>query len=344
MANKEILLKAKTKKDDEYLTLYEDISSEVSRFKSQLRNKNILCPCDWDESYDGELVFKEEGYVGPSTLFDKGGTIKSIDLKRSKKKIEKKLQHIKCNFIKFLVSHADDYKIKSISVSGYNPKNKRGVKFQDIDYSKYDLVITNPPFSQFRDFIEILIKNNMKFLVIGPLTALGNKITFNYVKENKMWLGYSSQLSGFKLPNGKRIMSKDKEGSIPRACKWYTNLEVSYRNDKMILTEKYSSKKYPKYFNYDGIEVSKTKEIPADYKGVIGVPISFISKFNPKQFEIIGKSFQTEKKIRWQGDKAAFWIESKTHKKRKEFKINGKKYNLYAPFERILIKHKKLNK
>jgi len=318
MGTKKSLYKAHKIKDDEFFTLYEDVANEVSLYKKQLKGKRIICPCDWDESYNEEIVFKEEGFIGPSNLLDKGGTIKKINIKASKKKIEKPLALIKCNFVKFLVAHADAYGIKSISVSGYNPTNGKGVKFQDVDYSKYDLVITNPPFSQFRDFIETMFKNNMDFLVVGPITAITYKEIFSHIKDNKMWLGYAKQLSGFRLADGTLVLSKNPEGSVPRACKWYTNLDVAYRHDKMILTENYSREKYPKYDNYEGIEVSQTKKIPHDYTGVMGVPVTFLTKFNPDQFEIV--------KFRKGDDE-------------KDLSVKGK-----YPFARILIKNRELIK
>jgi hypothetical protein len=189
MGTKSSLYKANQIKGDEFFTLYEDISDEVPLYKDQLRGKRIICPCDWDESYNEELVYKEEGYIPPSNLLDKGGTIKQIDIKASKEKIEKRLDLIKCNFVKFLVAHADAYGIKSISASGYNPQNGEGVRFQDIDYSKYDIVITNPPFSLWREFIDIMFKNGKKFLVIGPLTSISYKEVFRHKKQrNVAWL------------------------------------------------------------------------------------------------------------------------------------------------------------
>lgn len=318
MGTKQSLYKANKIKDDEYYTIYEDIANEVSHYKDQLKGKRILCPCDWDESYNEEIVYT-------------GGTIKRINIKASKEKIEKNLDLIKCNFVKFLVAHADIYDITSISVSGYNPATAKGVKFQDIDYSKYDLVITNPPFSQFREFIDTMFKNDMEFLVIGPITAITYKEVFKHIQKNEMWLGYAKQLSGFRLSDGTLILSKNPEGSVPRACKWYTNLDVTYRHDKMILTENYNHKKYPNYYNYNGIDVEKTIKIPYDYVGVMGVPVTFLTKYNPEQFKIIGKGVQIEKTKRFKGDKATLWIE----KDKKPYK---------APFERILIKNKKVIK
>ena len=125
-----------------------------------------------------------------------------------------------------------------------------------------------------------------------------------------MWLGYAKQLTGFRLIDGTLISSKQKkEGSVPRGCKWYTNLDVSYRHDNIILTESYSPRKYSRYYNYRGINVDKTKNIPYDYKGIMGVPITFLTKFSPKQFKIIDIGVQAKKTKRWPGDKAALWTE-----------------------------------
>jgi hypothetical protein len=328
MGIKQSLYKANKLKNDEVYTLYEDIANEVSLYKEQLKGKRILCPCDWDESYNEELAYKEEGYVVPSNLLDPGGTIKKINIRATRAKIEKNLSLINCNFVKFLVAHAEAYKIKSISVSGYNPANHKGVRFQDIDYSKYDLVITNPPFSLFREFIETIFTNKIQFLVIGPQTAITYRDCFKWIAKNQMWLGYHHHLTGFRLLNGTILKKND---SLPRCCCWFTNMDVSYRHDKLILTEKFDPGKYPKYFNYDGIDVGRTNQIPYNYEGQMGVPITFLQKFNPEQFKIIDKGVQVEKTVRFKGDKATLWIEK-----------NGKPDR--APFERILIKNKEIIK
>lgn len=325
MPKKDQLYKAYKKKDDEFYTLWDDIALEIPMYKEQLEGKKILCPCDWDESYDEAIVYKEK-YVLPNNLLNSGGTARKIDINASKGKIEKDINFVKCNFVKFLVAHATAYKIKSISASGFNPKTGKGVKFQDIDYSKYDLVITNPPFSLFREFINIMFANKMKFLVIGPQTAITYKESFAYIKNNQMWLGYHYHLTGFKLPDGTIIPKND---SLPRCCCWYTNLDVSYRHDKMILTEKYNPERYPNYYNFNAIDVNKTNAIPYDYNGIMGVPITFLQKYSPDQFIIIGKGVDVDKTVRWKGDKAALWIEK-----------DGKPFK--EPFERILIKNKEV--
>ena len=287
MATTQSMQKSKAVKNDEFYTLWQDIADELPLYKKQLKGKRVLCPCDWDESYKEALVYKEEGYVAPNELFSIGESVKRIDIAHSKDKMERKLDSVKCNFVKFLVSHAEDYGIKSVSVSGYDPALCKGVRFQDIDYKKYDIVITNHPFSVFREFIDTLFKNKMKFLIIGPTNALSYKDVFGHVQNNEMWLGYHHHMTGFALPNGDTLPKND---ALVRYCCWYTNLDVSYRHDKMILTKKYDSEKNPKYCNFDAIDVGKTVDIPYDYKGNMGVPITFLQKYNPEQFKILGIS------------------------------------------------------
>ncbi len=323
---KEKLLNSYNRKNDEFYTLYDDIAVELPNYREQLKGKRIICPCDWDESLNEEIVYNDSEYITPSDLFSKGATIKDIDIPTTLTKIEKNIDLVKCNFVKFLIAHAEAYGIKSISVSGYNPATGEGVKFQDVNYHKYDIVITNPPFSLFREFIDTMYSNNMKFLVIGPQNAITYKETFEYIKDNRLWLGYHHHLTGFILPDGTILKKND---ALPRCCCWFTNLDVAYRHDKLILTENYSTERFPNYYNFQGIDVNETKAIPYDYAGYMGVPITFLQKYNPDQFEIIGKGVQVEKTIRFKGDKATLWIEK-----------DGKPFK--APFERIIIKNKEV--
>jgi len=345
MANKKKQLeKPRKEKDDEYYTLYEDISAEVSKYKEQLKGKRILCPCDWDESYNEEIVFKEENHIIETAMFRNNGSIKRVDIDKSKEKFEKDINLVKCNFVKFLVSLADVYGIKSISACGYDPATDQGIKFQNVDYSHYDLVITNPPFSQFREFIGTMFKNKMEFLVIGPQTAISYKDVFSFIKNNQLWLGYHHHLTGFHRADGTFLSAKKPEGAIARSCCWFTNLDVSYRHDQMILSEEYSNEKFPKYENYDAIEVNKTKNIPCDYDGCMGVPITFLQKYSPEQFEIIGLGISNS------GLEIGVQPYKNEHKKyRKEIQkrgaVDGDLYMMInevvtVPFARILIRKK----
>ena len=173
-----------------------------------------------------------------------------------------------------------------------------------------DIVITNPPFSLFREYIDQLIKYDKKFLIIGNDNCRTYKEIFKIIKENKIWSGYT-KVKEFGQPDG----TFKKFGNVG----WYTNLEVAKRNEGIFLYKEYNQQEYIKYDNYDAIEVSRIKDIPKDYKGAMGVSVSFIDKYNPEQFEILG----IDRYIKG----------NKTPNKR--FMINGREL-----FARIIIKNK----
>ncbi|MBU0682914.1 MAG: adenine-specific methyltransferase EcoRI family protein, partial [Candidatus Omnitrophica bacterium] len=190
-----------------------------------------------------------------------------------------------------------------------------------------DIVVTNPPFSLFREYVAQLVKYDKKFLIIGNINAITYKEIFKLIKENKAWLGINlgRGISGFIVPehyelygtearidnSGNRIVS-------PNNCLWLTNLDTSKRYEDIALTKRYfeNEAEYPKYDNYDGININKTQDIPLDFKGSMGVPITFLHKFNPDQFEII--------KFRKGNDE-------------KDLSVNGK-----CLYFRILIKDKRI--
>jgi hypothetical protein len=162
-----------------------------------------------------------------------------------------------------------------------------------------DIVVTNPPFSKFREYVEQLIEYNKKFLIVGTWNAISYKEVFKLVMEDKLWIGINSNrnFSGFIVPkhyalygtearvdeNGNRIISSN------NTC-WFTNLDITKRHEELILYKTYNKKEYPKYDNYAAINVDKTKDIPMDYAGIMGVPITFLDKHNPEQFEILGRN------------------------------------------------------
>lgn len=311
------LNKAIKERDGEYYTLYNDIADELPRYKGQFKGKRIICPCDWDESYNEEIVFLSETAVRHSNIYG-NGTIKNIDIRASKRCFEKDMALIKCNFVKFLVAHAEAYGIESISVSGYDPVTGKGVRFQDVDYSKYDLVITNPPFNQFAEFVTTMIASGMEFLVVGPYLAPYYSDVFPLFMENKIWSGYARELSGFMRPDGTLLDKKEANGSNARASRWYTNLDVSSRHDKIILTKKYSPDDYPKALNYDAIFVGAVANIPYDYEGEMIVTINMLPKINPEQFEVVGNSGTLAKPIMIDGKKKTgrFYLPTDTKPKR----------------------------
>ena len=160
-----------------------------------------------------------------------------------------------------------------------------------------DIVVTNPPFSLFREYLAQLIEYDKKFLIIGSQNAVTYKEVFSLIRENKVWIGYKSGDMAFQVPKHYEPREtrywEDEDGqkwrSLGNIC-WFTNLEISKRDEDLILYKKYNEVEYPKYDNYDAINVGKVAEIPMDYKGAMGVPITFLDKYNPHQFEILSSN------------------------------------------------------
>ena len=154
-----------------------------------------------------------------------------------------------------------------------------------------DIVVTNPPFSLFREYIELLIKENKKFLIIGNKNAITYKGVFQLLMSGKVWIGHRNinQDMWLEVPEGEKFekIVNGKKLKHIMAC-WYTNLDHNKRHEMLPLYKKYSPEEYPNYDNYDAIDVSKTELIPCDYKGVMGVPVTFFDKYCPEQFEILG--------------------------------------------------------
>jgi hypothetical protein len=175
-----------------------------------------------------------------------------------------------------------------------------------------DIVVTNPPFSLFREYVLQLIDYDKNFLIIGNQNAISYKETFALIKANKIWLGYSHPVA-FVVPNHyeqREVRSwRDEDGtnwrSLGNAC-WFTNLDIAKRHEELILYKSYTPKDYPKYVNYDAIEVSKFADIPADYDDAMGVPVTFLEKYNPDQFEILGSSRMLGKPMLSFAEKGSF--------------------------------------
>ena len=247
------LHKAKAVKDNEFFTRAVDIQKELQHYWKHFKNKIILLNCNDDEDSEFWKYFK--------ALF------KVIELKKL-----------------IAISYGDN-----ATVFEYDGKEIKRTKLQgDGDFNsneciKYlqiaDVVVTNPPFSLLREYIDQLVEFNKNFIIIGPLTAIGYKDIFAHIKNNKIWIGFSNVGMKFKTKNG--IIKK----LIPAL--WYTNLDHEKRHHKLILYKTYNSREYPKFVNYNAININRTKDIPKDYYEEMGVPISFLLKWNPEQFKII---------------------------------------------------------
>ena len=190
-----------------------------------------------------------------------------------------------------------------------------------------DIIVTNPPFSLFREYVAQLIEYDKKFLIIGNQNAITYKEIFPLIKENKMWLSHALSYIAFKVPDSYEERStrfwidenNKKWRSMGNVC-WFTNLDIPKRHEDLVLYKKYTPEEYPEYDNYNAINVNKTTDIPYDYDGVMGVPITFLDKYNPEQFEIVGLDR---------------YVEDNPHYGHR-FKINGKE-----TYARILIRRKK---
>lgn len=252
------LHKAKQAKNDEFYTQLNDIENELKNYKSHFKDKVIFCNCDDPDWSNFWLYF--------SINFNSLGLKKLISTHFESNKPSYKLEMNEYGeTIKTDLTQNGDFR---------SPECIELLK-------EADIVVTNPPFSLFREYVAQLIEYDKKFLVIGSNNAITYKEIFKLIKDNKLWLGTTNPKK-FKQPNGEM----KNFGNI----NWFTNLEHSKRNEEIILYKTYQGNEadYPKYDNYDAIEVSKVKDIPIDYEGAMGVPITFLDKYNPSQFEILG--------------------------------------------------------
>lgn len=240
------LHRAKRVKNDEFYTQISDIEKEVSNYKEYFTDKTVLCNCD-----DEHSAFYQYFYKNFNEL-----KLKKLIITNYKYSLE----YDGCTTKKTNLSNGDFRSNECIDI-----------------LCKSDIVVTNPPFSLFREFIELLTMYKKDFLVIGSLNALKYSDIFPLIMTNKLWLGYNS-IGQFKQPDG----SVKKFGNIV----WYTNLPRGYK--RLQLSKTFNIEDYPKYDNYNAIEVSRVINIPIDYKGIMGVPISYMSKHNPEQFNIVG--------------------------------------------------------
>ena len=314
---------AKSSKKDEFYTQLSDIESELQHYNKHFKNKVVFCNCDDPRISNFFTYF--------SYNFENLGLKKLITTcyKNQEKDLFGEEESENAVFLEY-AGDKNGNKIPDAEEIGVKPLKGDGDfrSKESIDLLKQaDIVVTNPPFSLFREYVDQLVKYEKKFLIIGNINAITYKEIFKLIKENKAWLGINMGrgISGFIVPEhyelygtetnidslGNRIIS-------PNNCLWLTNLDTFKRHEDIVLTKKYHGNEieYPKYDNYNAINVNKTQDIPKDYEGIMGVPITFLHKYNPEQFELI--------KFRKGNDE-------------KDLSINGK-----CPYFRILIKNKRI--
>lgn len=307
MAGNANLRKADGAKQDEFYTQLVDIENELRHYRDFFKDKIVFCNCDDPfESNFFKYFAMNFNFLGLKKLIctcyaDSPVAYTELDdLPLSKKqKIEKMPYMIEINEVKDLNGDgAED--MADIEILLRNNNNTLTILDGDGDFrseesigflQEADVVVTNPPFSLFREFMAQLISYDKKFLILGNNNAISYKEIFPLIMSNKMWLGYNSNKTvEFRLNDSYKkwnsIKNGIKYGKVP-AISWFTNIDTSKRHEEMILYKKYVPEEYPKYDNYDAINVDKTSEIPFDYYEPMGVPITFLDKYNPEQFEII---------------------------------------------------------
>ena len=305
------LHEAKKNKNDEFYTRYEDIEAEVMKYREQFKDKVVYLPCD------DPAEKKSEFWTFFVDNFDAFGLKKLI-----------------------ATHYEENGKAYKIWIDGDTSNdgfvNDGDAQQEDLQgngdfrspeciaiMNECDIVCTNPPFSLFRSFVDIIMKADKKFLIIGNQNAFSYNEIFKLIKENKIWTGYTKP-KNFRLEDG-TITKK-----INGLTRWFTNMTTVKCNEEFVLTKEYNPINYPKYDNYDAIEVDKIVNIPKDYYDVMGVPITFIDKYNPNQFEILGHTSSS--------DKSPEVEKLRTNPKyRKSARINGKE-----KYHRIFIRRKKI--
>ncbi len=311
--------KASQAKNDEFYTQISDVEKELKYYKDQFADKVIYCNCD--DPYESNFfkyfasnfnALKLRKLISTSYVKSPiaGGLLPLFEVEGLKPegkepfKIEikevpdvDKDGAIDLNDVEYLLKHD-----KNIATPLSGNGDFRSDECIDL-LRQADIVVTNPPFSLFREYVAQLVTYEKKFLIIGNLNSVSYKDLFQLIKNNRLWLGYNNgpktylvpdnydQKNTFVGPDGNKYAKMGNTG-------WYTNLDIAKRHEFLTLYKKYDPRIYPKYFNYDAIEVSKVTDIPLDYYGEMGVPVTFLDKYNPDQFEIIGSSLELGKPMK----------------------------------------------
>lgn len=262
MAKNNNLHKAKDAKNDEFYTQLTDVSKELMHYKQHFKGKVVLCNCD-DPTWS---AFWKYFHLNFAEL----GLKKLISTHYDKSEPTYKMEYEGGN------DNNVEAGIKAPLEDNGDFRNQECLDLID----EADIIVTNPPFSLFREYVAVLMEHNKKFLIIGNKNAITYKEFFPLLKDNEVWIGCNSPIE-FSTPDG---ITKKLNG----LTRWFTNLDVAKRHEKLILWKNYMPEEYPKYDEIQSvINVNKVQDIPVDYEGMMGVPITFLDKYNPEQFEII---------------------------------------------------------
>lgn len=312
--NKRDLTAAKLDKKDEFYTQLTDIEKEMRYYRKHFRDKTILCNCDdpFESNFFKYFVlnFNRLGlkkliatcYAGSPianqqlSLFDVIGTTEENTNKPYKAIVTQVYDKTGDGGI-------DMFDVAELFRTGENELTELN---GDGDFRSdeclallddADIVVTNPPFSLFREYVSVLLEHKKHFIIIGNVNAITYKEFFPLIKEDKVWIGASIHSGDrkFYVPDdyplnaaGCGIDDEGRKFIRVKGVRWYTNLDIKQRHEEIILVKRYSPELYPKYHNYDAINVDKTADIPCDFEGIMGVPITFMDKYSPDQFDIVG--------------------------------------------------------
>ena len=324
MSGNKSLHAANKAKQDEFYTQLSDIEKELKHYRDHFHGMTIYCNCDDPTVSNFFRYFRLN--------FTKLGLKKLITTCYKNQQYDLFSTHDKDSAVGVGYTGEDT---PPYAVFPLNGDGDFGSQECIEILKKADVVVTNPPFSLFREYVAQLVEHDKKFLIVGNMNAITYKEIFPLIKNGKLWLGHGPMGKDmlFDVPKdyAQELVETKKVGSAYKMvdgvvkgrlgnASWFTNLNHAMRNEELILFKRYSPDKFPKYDNYDAINVSRTADIPCDYDGEMGVPISFLNRFNPDQFEIIGMDRP---------------LITQLTGKQSRFRIRGKEL-----FARIVIRHK----
>ncbi len=369
-SNKKLRSANKAKKD-EFYTQLSDIEKELKYYKKDFKDKVVYCNADdpfesnffkYFASNFNALGLKKliaTSYAGSPVV---GGQLSLFEIKGLKTTNKKEPFRIEINEVKDLnndgaVDMADIEWLLKNNANVATPLNGDGDfrSEESIEILKEaDIVVTNPPFSLFREYVAQLMEHKKKFLIIGNQNAITYKETFKLIKENKLWLGVSMNGSNrwFEIPDYYDKYHKIENGkkyAFVAGVVWFTNMDHGKRHEELILAKRYhgNEDEYPTYNNYNAINVDKTTSIPMDYAEITGVPITFLHKYNPEQFEILGLSRYTKTQGMSKKFVDAYYKSGQTgtiSEGHPDLCYYGHNDRPVVPYMRILIKNKKVIK